>query len=321
MSRGKRPIPDGSDQLAGLSVPLPQAVVQAHGEEPGAVRGEADATRKVLEGVGRNLQDRYEVSVVSRYRDDFNFIADCEFKLDERLDPCYEAWASSSSRNQSIYVSNGVAGGLKLRSRRHKETARPQDLCLFGAPGDFRGYYPGYSKNTFGPEGRSRNLFSWAILKGYSNNRSGQVKLRSSDFRDTPDIHFNYFGQGKEQDLDAIYEAIQKIRSTNSRLGDRIEGEIFPGNQVSSETDLKTWIEREAWGHHASCTAKMGKRSDEEAVVDYNFKVHGTRNLRIVDASVFPEIPGLFLAVPIYTIAERAADIIDMEHERTKARS
>ncbi len=276
---------------------------------------------KVLEGVGRNLQDRYEVTVVSRYKDDFNFIADCEFKLNARLDPCYESWVNSSSRNKSIYSSNGIAGGLKLRSREHKASARPQDLSLFGAPGDFRGYYPGYSKNVFGPEGRSRNLFSWAILKGYSNNRSGQVKLRSSDFRDTPDIHFNYFGQGKEQDLDAIYEAIQKIRSINSRLGDRIEEEIFPGNQVSSEMDLKTWIEREAWGHHASCTARMGHESEVDAVVDYNFKVHGTQNLRIVDASVFPEIPGLFLVVPIYIIAERAADVIDMEHERTTARS
>ena len=64
----------------------------------------------------------------------------------------------------------------------------------------------------------------------------------------------------------------------------------------------------------------MGHESDINAVVDYNFKVHGTQNLRVVDASVFPENPGLFIAVPIYTIAERAADVIDLEHERTKGR-
>ena len=62
----------------------------------------------------------------------------------------------------------------------------------------------------------------------------------------------------------------------------------------------------------------MGHKSDHNAVVDYNFKVHGTQNLRIVDASVFPEIPGLFIALPIYIIAERAADIIDMEYERSQ---
>ena len=269
-----------------------------------------------LEGVGRNLQDRYEVSVVSQYKEDFNFIADCKFESDARLDPCFGAWQDPASRENSIYASNGVVGGLKLRSTEHKKTGGPQDLILFGVPGDFRGYYPGYSNKTFGPEGRNRNLFSWAILKGYTNNRSGQIKLKSPDFRDTPDIHFNYFGEGREQDLNAIHEAIQAVRSTNSKLGDKIEKEIFPGKKVATENDLKLWIEREAWGHHASCSAKMGHKSDREAVVDYNFKVHGTQNLRIVDASVFPEIPGLFIALPIYIIAERAADIIDMEYKR-----
>jgi choline dehydrogenase len=271
-----------------------------------------------LEGVGRNLQDRYEVSVVSRYKEDFSFVADCKFKSDAQLDPCLGAWQDPAGRDNSIYASNGVVGGLKFRSKAHKKTGDPQDLILFGVPGDFRGYYPGYSNRTFGPNGRSRNLFSWAILKGYSNNRSGQIKLKSPDFRDTPDIHFNYFGEGKEQDLDALHEAIQLVRRTNAKLGEKIEKEIFPGKKVAAKQDLKLWIEREAWGHHASCSAKMGHKSDHKAVVDYNFKVHGTQNLRIVDASVFPEIPGLFIALPIYIIAERAADIIDMEYGRSQ---
>ncbi len=271
-----------------------------------------------LDGVGQNLQDRYEVSVVSQFREDFGFIADCEFTIDIAQDPCYGAWQEPGVREKSIYASNGVVGGVKLRSKQHRQNGRPQDLIVIGIPGDFRGYYPGYSGKTFGPDGRSRNLFSWAILKGYSNNRSGQIKLKSPDFRDTPDIHFNYFGEGREQDLEAIYEAVQVARKINAKLGNRIEKELFPGNRVNSERDVKTWIEREAWGHHASCTAKMGHKSDPRAVVDYNFKVHGTQNLRIVDASVFPEIPGLFITIPIYTIAEKAADVIDMEHERTK---
>ncbi|MDC1287879.1 GMC family oxidoreductase [Gammaproteobacteria bacterium] len=273
---------------------------------------------KVLEGVGKNLQDRYEVSVVSAYKRDFNFIADCEFKTEARLDPCYRQWQDSAERDSSIYASNGIAGGLKLRSQNQARSGGPQDLILFGLPGDFRGYYPGYSNAIFGPDGQNRNYFSWAILKGYTNNRSGQVKLKTADFRDTPYIHFNYFGEGKELDLNAIHEAIQLIRNTNAQLGDKIEKELFPGRQVSSEAQIKRWIEREAWGHHASCSAKMGHKSDKAAVVDFNFKVHGTQNLRIVDASVFPDIPGLFISVPIYTIAERAADVIDLDHALTK---
>jgi choline dehydrogenase len=272
----------------------------------------------VLEGVGQNLQDRYEVSVVSEYKRDFNLISSCEFEGDAQLDPCYNAWTDDSAREKSIYASNGVTGGIKRRSRQHKQTGGPQDLIMFGLLGDFRGYYPGYSSNLFGADGRARNLFSWAILKGYSSSRSGQVKLRTADFRDTPEIDFNYFGEGKDQDLEAIYEAIQEVRGTNSHLGEIIERELYPGNRVSSEADLKLWIEREAWGHHASCSARMGHKSDPGAVTDYNFKVHGTQNLRIVDASVFPDIPGLFISVPIYMIAERAADVIAMEHESGK---
>jgi choline dehydrogenase len=270
---------------------------------------------KVLEGVGKNLQDRYEVSVVSEYKRDFSLISSCEFTSDAQLDPCYNAWADESAREKSIYASNGVTGGIKRRSRQHKLTGGPQDLILFGLLGDFRGYYPGYSNSLFGADGHARNRFSWAILKGYSNNRSGQVRLRTADFRDTPEIDFNYFGEGKEQDLEAIYEAIQEVRATNSQLGEIIERELYPGNKVSSAAELKLWIEREAWGHHASCSARMGHKSDPGAVTDYNFKVHGTHNLRIVDASVFPEIPGLFISVPIYMIAERAAEVIEIEHE------
>lgn len=69
-------------------------------------------------------------------------------------------------------------------------------------------------------------------------------------------------------------------------------------------------MQREAFGHHASCSNKMGVASDPMAVVDSNFRVHGVRNLRIVDASVFPRIPGLFIVVPTYMIAEKASDAI-----------
>ena len=52
------------------------------------------------------------------------------------------------------------------------------------------------------------------------------------------------------------------------------------------------------------------------AVVDSNFKVHGTKNLRIVDASVFPRIPGYYVMIPIMMISERASDFIiyDAKH-------
>ena len=45
-------------------------------------------------------------------------------------------------------------------------------------------------------------------------------------------------------------------------------------------------------------------------MVDSKFQVHGTKGLRIVDASVFPKIPGFFIVSSVYTIGEKGADVI-----------
>jgi choline dehydrogenase len=60
----------------------------------------------------------------------------------------------------------------------------------------------------------------------------------------------------------------------------------------------------------------MGPASDKMAVVDSRFRVHGTRNLRIVDASVFPKIPGFFIVSSIYMISEKASDVIIEDAKR-----
>ena len=64
-----------------------------------------------------------------------------------------------------------------------------------------------------------------------------------------------------------------------------------------------------AWGHHASCSCAIGPRAGG-GVLDSDFRVHGAAGLRVVDASVFPRIPGFFIASAVYMIAEKAADVI-----------
>ena len=74
--------------------------------------------------------------------------------------------------------------------------------------------------------------------------------------------------------------------------------------------ELATFVRDNAWGHHASCTCKMGRRRRPDGGRRQRFRVHGTRNLRVVDASVFPRIPGFFIVTPIYMISEKASDVI-----------
>src|SRR5690606_29536426 len=166
------------------------------------------------------------------------------------------------------------------------------------------------------------NIFTWAILKAHANNK-GHVTLRSSDPRDVPDINFNYFpkdsdGSDGEKDLDSVVEGVETVRNILEYCGDLVDEEILPGANVSSRDEIRQFIKDQAWGHHASCTCKMGPQSDKMAVVDSRFRVYGTTNLRIVDASIFPKIPGFFIVSAIYMISEKASEII-IEDARVNA--
>jgi len=73
---------------------------------------------------------------------------------------------------------------------------------------------------------------------------------------------------------------------------------------------LRGWIRDQAWGHHASCSCRWVPASDPGSVVDSRFRVHRAGRLRMVDASVFPRIPGSFIATSVYMLAEKANDVI-----------
>jgi len=60
----------------------------------------------------------------------------------------------------------------------------------------------------------------------------------------------------------------------------------------------------------------MGAQDDAMAVVDSRFRVRYVDNLRIVDASIFPRIPGFFIVSAVYMVSEKATDTI---HEDSSA--
>jgi choline dehydrogenase-like flavoprotein len=131
-----------------------------------------------------------------------------------------------------------------------------------------------------------------------------------------PQIDFNYFGEGADADLDALVEAVEIARAIAAPLRDAVEE--IPGQHIQGAA-LAQWIRDTAWGHHASCTCAIGL-PDMGGVVDGNFRVHGVKGLRVVDASVFPRIPGFFIVSAVYMIAEKAASVILAEAETTAER-
>jgi choline dehydrogenase len=151
-------------------------------------------------------------------------------------------------------------------------------------------------------------------LKAHTRNNAGTVTLRSTDPRDTPEIKFRYFEEGSDtntEDLDAVVEGIKFARRMSHRLKQEklIAAEELPGEHIQSDDDLRDFVRHHAWGHHASCTCAIGLR-EKGGVLGSDFRVHGTRGLRVVDASVFPRIPGFFIVSAVYMIGEKAADVI-----------
>jgi choline dehydrogenase len=254
-------------------------------------------TRVDLPGVGTGMMDRYEISVVTQLKSPLTLHSACV--PGSPTDPCFLEWR----QGQGIYTTDLPAAVLRKSDR-----SRPdRDLIIVLAPGPFKGFFPGWGSLS------NPTQFSWFALKAHTQNRGGTVTLRSNDPRDVPEVNFHYFEEGTDhagEDLDSVVEGIRTIRQMNKRISDIASSEVLPGHAVQSDAELATYVKNEAWGHHASCSNRMGAKSDHMAVVDSEFKVFGTRNLRVVDLSVFPNIPGYFPMVPILMMSEKASDVI-----------
>jgi choline dehydrogenase-like flavoprotein len=279
-----------------------------------------------LPGVGKNLQDRYEVTLISQMRQRFRLLEGADFRLPGSATPDrhLREWRAAGT---GLYTSNGSVLGILKRSR--PELEQP-DLFIFGLPLPFEGYELGYSD-----VGQQHDFFTWAILKADTRNHGGVVALESPDPRDVPRIDFHYFGSKGardsrderircDPDLLALVEGVKFVRGIAARAGSAVRGEHHPGfDRVKPGNDeqIKDWILREAWGHHACGTCRMGPDNDPAAVLDSRLRVRGTVGLRVVDASIFPKIPGYFIVSNIYMAAEKAADVIREDAERSEPQS
>ncbi|HNP25809.1 MAG TPA: GMC family oxidoreductase N-terminal domain-containing protein [Nitrosomonas sp.] len=254
-----------------------------------------------LEGVGKNLQDRYEISVVNKMKHPWDFLKGAEFDIN---DAHYKKW---EKYRKGLYATNGVMISSILRSSPEKSVP---DLFLMGFLGDFHGYYKNYSAEL-----RKPDFLSWTILKAHTCNTGGCVKLVDSDPRKSPYINFHYFNEGTDidgEDLRNVVDSVKFCRDElSASIAELIDYEIWPGSNDVPDEDkaIENFVKNEAWGHHACGSCAMKPR-DQNGVVDSKFCVYGTKNLRIVDASIFPKIPGFFILTSIYMAAEKAVDDI-----------
>ncbi|XP_075156653.1 glucose dehydrogenase [FAD, quinone]-like [Haematobia irritans] len=157
------------------------------------------------------------------------------------------------------------------------------------------------------------------ILKPHSR---GRIMLKTKNPQDHPLIYPNYFHD--PHDLDVVVNGMKKaielsqqpaMREINARILDRKIPQCRKYGEVTSRSYLECYARHLTLTiYHQVGTAKMGAPTDRQAVVDPRLRVYGIDKLRVVDASIMPNIIAGHPNGPIFMIAEKAADIIKEDY-------
>jgi choline dehydrogenase len=239
-----------------------------------------------LPGVGENLQDHIVCGIINYSVKPVSLInAQKLLALGRYL-----------LTNSGLLRSNGGEGGAFIRSRPDLEAC---DLQYHFLPSHFLDH---------GLTPLSGHGFAAGITVLRPKSR-GYIKLRSADPLAHPVIQPNYYAD--ESDLHLTVEGMKWIREViEASPFDPYRGaEILPGAQIDSDEALCRFArERSETLYHPVGTCKMGQ--DPMSVVNDRLQVHSVEGLRVVDASIMPQIIGGNTNAPTIMIGEKAADLI-----------
>ena len=138
----------------------------------------------------------------------------------------------------------------------------------------------------------------------------GEINITSNDSRDNPKIKMNYLSTQDDRDVSAKgLKIVRKIMMETETFKKYEPEEYRPGTHITDDEELiKAASEHAQTIFHPVGTCKMG--NNDEAVVNEKLKVHGIKNLRVIDASIMPHITSGNTNAPTIMIAEKAADMI-----------
>ncbi|OZB32649.1 MAG: choline dehydrogenase [Pseudomonas sp. 34-62-33] len=276
--------------LCAGAIASPQ-ILQRSGVGPAALLREFDIpVVQDLPGVGENLQDHLELYLQYACKEPVSIF------------PATKWWnqpaigANWLFRGKGLGASNQFEAGGFIRSR--EEFAWP----------NIQYHFLPVAINYNGSKGVQEHGFQ-AHMGSMRSPSRGRIRLKSRDPHAHPSILFNYMSH--EQDWQEFRDGIRITREIMAQPAlDQYRGrEISPGAHVQSDAELDDFIRNHAeTAYHPSCSCKMGE--DEMAVVDGQGRVHGLQGLRVVDASIMPEIITGNLNATTIMMAEKIADRI-----------
>jgi choline dehydrogenase-like flavoprotein len=141
----------------------------------------------------------------------------------------------------------------------------------------------------------------------------GRVWITSADPDVPPSIDYRSFTDPDGRDEATLVAAVRLARRIGETqpFASRLVREVFPGPEVQSDDDIsKVARATHQTVYHVSGTCAMGPDDDPRAVLRPDLTVRGVGGLRVVDASVFPQLVATNPVVTVMMVAERAADLI-----------
>jgi len=282
--------------LSGGVINSPQLLMLSGIGDPDSLRAHGIKVMAELPGVGKNLQDHLSVLADYQRRGQGPFVA--MMRLDRVALALARAYCFGTG--PASETPSGWTGFVKSRP----DVALPDIQFLFRAvPGGAGPYLP-----PFKPAFADGFALRAVMLRPESH---GEITLASADPKASPRIRQNFLAtEGDRRTLRDGLKLVRRIVGA-APLSAFVARELAPGADIESDDDLDAYIRATAaTAHHPLGTCKMGPASDQMAVVDPELRVNGVEGLRVVDASVMPDLVGGNINAPVIMIAEKAADLI-----------
>ncbi|HEY2528881.1 MAG TPA: GMC family oxidoreductase N-terminal domain-containing protein [Xanthobacteraceae bacterium] len=282
--------------LCGGAINSPQILMCSGIGEPETLRAHGITVRTPLPGVGHNLQDHVAALLVYGRRDESPLLRN--MRVDRLAVGLIDAFALGRG------FMTDLPGGITGFVRSDASSAMPDVQLLFIAGSLLAAPYLPPFRKPF------TDSFACRIVLLRPESR-GAITLASPDPLIAPRINQSLLTTAG--DWKTLRNGIVLFRDLARRfeLKPFVAGELGPGPDVKTDAQLEEYVRRTAvTAHHPAGTCKMGPNTDLTAVVDDKLRVRGVNSLRIVDASVFPDLVGGNINASTIMIAERAADLI-----------
>jgi choline dehydrogenase/4-pyridoxate dehydrogenase len=282
--------------LAGGVINSPQVLMLSGIGDPEALRAAGIKPRVALRGVGKNLQD-HVTAMISFERKPPSGTIHKSMRLDRIGIALVDTYCLGGTS-----VASDIPGGMAAFAKVMPDASVPDvQLLLAGAPLTAHPYFQPFRTPY-------QDAFGGRVVMLHPESR-GELVLQSANPAAPIRIRQNFMSTEREwKTLRAGMRLMNDIMNRPQMLPFAAR----PLNQVfQSDTTLDEYIRNTAITlHHPLGTCKMGSETDPSSVVDPHLQVLGVERLRVVDASVMPDLISGNINAPVIMIAEKAADII-----------